>query len=82
MYTCLFDGFIYGLTAKYGSVTGQLMLKPWRLVTTSTTVRDSITKVCTHTETHARIQGRNTKISENYPSALAADINSALGSIY
>ena len=53
------------------------MLKSWRLITTSAIVRDTVTKVCTHTEPHVRIQGRNTKISENYPSSLAADINAA-----
>jgi hypothetical protein len=48
MYTCLFDGCMYGLTAKYGNDAGQPMLKAWRVVTTATTVRDTITKVCTH----------------------------------
>jgi hypothetical protein len=73
----LFDGCMYGLTAKHGDRAGELMLKHWRLITTSPAVHASINAVCDHVSPHVRIQGRNTKCSENYPPRLAKAIQQA-----
>ncbi len=72
-----FDGCMYGLIAKYGDSAGQLMLKHWKLVTTSTDVASSITMCCNHDVPHVRIEGRNTKSSENYPPLLAKSVITA-----
>jgi hypothetical protein len=72
-----FDGCMYGLIAKYGDGAGQLMLKHWKLVTTSTDVASSITMRCNHGDPHVRIEGRNTKSSENYPPMLAKSVLTA-----
>ncbi len=74
-----FDGCMYGLVAKHGDHAGQPMLKHWKLVTTSTKVASAINARCGHDVPHVRIEGRNTKCSENYPPKLASCVLKALG---
>jgi hypothetical protein len=73
-----FDGCMYGLVAKHGDDAGQLLLKPWKLVTTSTRLASSITERCTHNVSHVRIEKRNTKSSETYPHKLAKEVLKAI----
>jgi hypothetical protein len=68
---------MYGLVAKYGEHAGDLMLKHWRLVTTSPVVASTVNKRCSHVAPHVRIEGRNTKCSENYPKELAKEVHRA-----
>ncbi len=77
LHTANFDGCMYGLVAKYGESAGDSMLKHWRLVTTSSVVAGTVNKRCSHVAPHVRIEGRNTKCSENYPSELAKEVHRA-----
>ncbi len=72
--TADFDGCMYGLIARYGDHAGLPMLKQWRLVTSCKEVASVITDRCNHDVQHVRIEGRNTKCSENYPSMLAGKV--------
>ena len=72
--TADFDGCMYGLVARYGDHAGLPMLKQWRLVTSCKEVASVITDRCNHDVQHVRIEGRNTKCSENYPFMLAGKV--------
>eukprot|EP00972_Heterocapsa_arctica_P060580 8936450-Heterocapsa_arctica.AAC.1 len=62
-----FDGCAVGLV----STTGEPLLKPWRIMTDNQQVIENLYGFrCDHSQTHGRIEGKETAKTASYPGGL------------
>ena len=71
------DGCAYGLVARYGSLKGQPIKKPWRIATNMPELRQRLSRRCACTSAHAPCEGRDTSETEAYTDEMAEQIHRA-----
>ena len=71
-------GCTFNFRAQYGPRRVELIGKPYMVATDSPYVFDELSRRGSHDRVHAKLEGRDTTVSENYTPELAAVVHKAL----
>eukprot|EP00972_Heterocapsa_arctica_P112182 16430382-Heterocapsa_arctica.AAC.1 len=73
-YEACFDGCSYGLTDQFG----ELLRKPWRVISTLPEIGAALAKTCGHDHPHGQTHGISAKMSAYYTPAFANAVGNML----